>query len=126
MKVTYLIFCDLYRKKETLTLFSIALQIGHKLLHNGKEILIQTETACTQVNHIHSCERQLFLIYLRLTPIIRSSICTIRGDTHTNLEQRQMKTIMTSLLIKILPKNSRFLINWFTHLISIIHDQCGR
>ena len=85
-------------------LFSTALQIGHKLLHVGRDILIRTETVCTQVNHIHSCERQLFLIYLRLTPIIRSSISTIRGDTHTNLEQRQMKTMMMSLLIKILRK----------------------
>ena len=88
--------------------FSTPLQIIHKQLHLGRDILIQT--ACTQVNHIHSGERQLFLIYMRLTPIIRSSICTIRGDTHTNLEQRQMKTFMMSLLIKILPKNSRFLI----------------
>ena len=61
---------DLWGKK----LFSTALQIGLKLLHVGGNILIRTETACTQVNHIHSYERQLFLIYMRLTPIIRSSI----------------------------------------------------
>ena len=78
---------------------------------------------CKRLNHIHSCVRQLSLIYMRQAPIVRSALHIIWGASHMKLEQKQGGGLVTyrgdSLLLLLL---SVLLLMVYSLFITIIID----